>query len=260
MKNFVVGVTCFLTLILVESLVASDSSVPAQTGWSLLQHPAEARSPVLLPVFINVAGAHGSFFVTELTIVNTGTAPAVVRHLLACATLCPPVEDATVTVPPGGSSSPAIQPTGAPGLLLYVETAELPHLNFSLRVRDLSRNADSAGTEIPVVRLEEWRSTVALPNVPSQSGFRSTLRIYGRESGPVTVRYIRSSDGKEIGTQMVELQAPQSAAYPAYVEIRELPSASEAMHVVVLGHGRAIYALLTLTNNRTQEITTISPQ
>ena len=48
----------------------------------------------------------------------------------------------------------------------------------STRRPEPSRNAFSAGTEIPIVRENDFKNRIVFLNVPSDSRFRVALRIY----------------------------------------------------------------------------------
>lgn len=89
-----------------------------------------------------------------------------------------------------------INPTnrGTSGVFLNIGKARLRDLAYSLRVEDVS-GLDVAfvtlgGTELPLVPVDRFSSTVNLLNVPASSGTLKLLRVYGWTGEParVTVR------------------------------------------------------------------------
>src|SRR5688500_1509415 len=109
----------------------------------------------LIPVVsIDAAGAHGSRWTTELTAHNSRDSELEVRGLF-----CPPTTGllfcGNERIPPHESKALQPQPSfdGREGAFIYVPddlNAPGPFV-ATLRVRDLSKNAESFGTEIPIV-------------------------------------------------------------------------------------------------------------
>ncbi|HXI13365.1 MAG TPA: IPT/TIG domain-containing protein [Thermoanaerobaculia bacterium] len=171
-------------------------------------------------------------------------------------------------------------PPGAPpGVLLHVRKSVASSLHYSLRIRDLSRQADSAGTEIPVVREHEFRSgTVQLLNIPTDDKFRQTLRIYtpGSETGSDVRLLIYPMDSSvPIADATLRLTRSNSepcdslfVCYPAYGGVAFLTESYPAIKAVsaVRIELRAafpnlkLWAFASITNNETQQVTTSTPQ
>jgi hypothetical protein len=65
------------------------------------------------------------------------------------------------------------------GLLLRVSTPEADRFELRSRVRDLSRESDSAGTEVPIVPESDLRAgPIYLLDVPVGAQMRTALRVY----------------------------------------------------------------------------------
>lgn len=90
--------------------------------------------------------------------------------------------DRRIDIPPRSSVVLDVLPRTTPehpGVFLYVPTDRKEDVQFDLRVRDLSREADSVGASVPVVRSPNYRKgRTTLINVPLQSDVRATLRVY----------------------------------------------------------------------------------
>jgi hypothetical protein len=239
---------------------------------------------VLFPIYIRPAeGAFGSRWTSELSIFADAEAPVEFFPFVFQCGVC--------TCPPPPTLQPMqnrvlhqnpyllpLQPTTNPGLFLYVSSSDAPHMSYQLRSRDVSREQQTWGTEIPVVREEEFRRhRVNLLDVPMRSGFRHTLRIYSHDGTPGTAR-VRLFDaaGDQIAEHEVFLR-PGSLPYhwrgyfelptdPAYGqldmgEILTPGSGSARGRIVIEPAGEArIWAMLSVTHNETQHVTIISPQ
>jgi hypothetical protein len=93
---------------------------------------------------------------------------------------------------------PLLYPTSMPGTLLYVRREYAERVSYSLRIQDVSRQALTWGTEIPVVRESDFVSTpLQLFDVPTDERFRQALRVYetgGRDDSLVRLDVYSSED------------------------------------------------------------------
>ena len=218
--------------------------------------------PVLLPVHTTVEGAHGSHFTTHFSAFNSGDQTVTLRGLReTCLLTCPPGPIETAVEP--GTLTPPFDTEGAPGQIFFVDEASLADLHFSLRARDFSREVDSAGTEIPVVRPDGWRTgEVVFPSIPPRVHFRQLLRVYALEPMSVMVRVISNFDDTVLLEETLALSAPAHEFDPAYAQLAEFPDSSVHTRIELLPvtPGAQYWAFMTMTNNVTQEITLASPQ
>lgn len=210
---------------------------------------------VLFPVIYNGAGVNGSDWMTELTVRNDST--FAVEPWRAAGTL---------------SAIPAMTPVRlsmgeAPGgVFLYVPRESASALHFGSLVRDLSQQESAWGTELPVVRENDFAPRVNLLNVPNDRRFRKMLRIYGRNEEAMTVRV--TFDAMDNGRQMLSRDvtlARGGVTRPAYAALgdevfNQLPGFGRGAIRVESLTGHPVWAFVTVTNNDTQHVTVISPQ
>lgn len=171
-------------------------------------------------------------------------------------------------------------PPGAPpGVLLNVRKSVSSDIHYSLRIRDLSRQAQSAGTEIPVVREHEFRvGGLQLLNVPTNDLFRQTLRVYSPDSeigALVLIRIYPMFSDVPIAQGEISLSRSTSEScnstrpcYPAYGGVSFLTESFPAIKAVptVRIELQSVFpklrfwAMVSITNNDTQQVTTSTPQ
>ena len=185
------------------------------------------------------------------------------------------------------------------GLFLFIpKTLEPKDLFINAHVRDLSRSALSAGTQIPVARESDFRSgDLLLQDIPSDARFRANLRIYaatninssgsrfinqGGIGGSVQVDIFEPG---YLGTwpPLVNTTVDMSAAQtipgspyltiPGYFSFGDLVAtfpqlATVPRYTIRIRTGQPLisppveltsWAFVTITNNETQEVTIVSP-
>ena len=84
-----------------------------------------------------------------------------------------------------------------------------PAVHLESRLRDLSRNASSAGMEVPLVHEADFRADeINLNAIPRDARFRLTLRVYGLDAGgDVTVEQF-DANGNLLSAMVVTLAPP----------------------------------------------------
>lgn len=221
-------------------------------------HPAHAQSLVtyLLPLtpVQNVPGAHGSLWSTELAVENSSDRPVTLYHYSCIICGAPPPPGADVFIPPHATvRNPPVIPNDGFGMLLFAFPADAPAVRFHLRVRDMSRQAETFGTEVPVVADTAFKSTVRLIDVPADPRFRVTLRVYAKRDRVPVVVSVLPEDGtappRTINLTFdgsVQLD-PVSGLGGSYVRI-----------VVDSPTQEPVWAFASITNNDTQDVTTIT--
>lgn len=239
-----------------------------------------ALERVLFPTFSGpVRGQFGSEFFTTVRAANRSHQD--IRILGVdhnCSLADPPLfrDPAAEPVIVGGLIGNSVQlipdcSTWPGGRFLYVQQRDLEAVSFNLRVHDVSRNSQSNGTEIPVVRRSDFTDApIVLPGVPVNPRFRVLLRVYSSNSNEETVT-VRINNGVE---RAVRLQAGRDIFEPAYAVFTDFPTSlpdNETTFTVTvippperIGSptipGTPVWAFITVTNNATQEITTITAQ
>lgn len=226
------------------------------------------REQYLLPVFIEpVQGAHGSEFRTELRGVNTSPNEGIdIWGLENECRYTPPVcnwlQEPMVQLAPTPSGADLIDytvyQTGTPGRFIEVPREHAEQVSLTLKVYDTSRSAENYGTEIPIVRTTEFtRKPFALLGVPRDPRYRNTLRLYA--TGPTTVRV---SNDVDFEPHTLTLPAGEHVFDPAYAQFTTFPTGNGVMRVYIepAENGPAVWGFISVTNNDTQHITTITPR
>ena len=259
------------------------------------QPSIETDRVLLVPVFFFGPGAHGSQWETSVSLASTSEntvtmpVPVLADPHDGCGPPTGQIEQHVRYFLCSGYSSPS-------GLLLYVPYQILEdQLNVQARVRDLTRAASSAGTEIPVVRESDFTvHDILLLDIPSDARFRTNLRIYGgmmyfsaesRFIHPGGKVFLEIHDSRDLRSfpplvqATLELSAPETVSgsahfvRPAYYSIGDLVAAYPQLATVPSYTIRirpaqpltsppvdlTIWAFVTITNNETQEVTTVSP-
>lgn len=158
-----------------------------------------------------------------------------------------------------------------PGVLFYVPRGRSGDVTFNLRIRDLNRGADAIGTEIPVVREDDLKKgTATLINVPLSPNGRVDLRLYVPDpAGGFTVRLFAEPTGALLGQRTYVMGFPTDPPYPLLAPITINASdifrgwIADRVRVTVertIGADRPFWPLLTITNQRNNQITVVSPQ
>jgi hypothetical protein len=237
--------------------------------------PQEAMERILLPLLTRpVFGRGGSEFHTDLRIEHRwsgqGLRDLITIYGLQPSCPCLPTDTAynglgvDVDVPIL-TENVELMPAGSPGRFMYVDESQLPRLTMNLRVHDVSRPALNFGTEMPIVRERDFvdpTQDIVLVNVPTDARFRNTLRIYGTKADRATI----TVEGEE--PQFVELQGGSTPFEPAYAIFGNFPVGTTPRRVTISLSGSPVppeqkqpyWAFITVTNNETQVITTITPQ
>jgi hypothetical protein len=253
----------------VEINVPPTAPIVISGGFRFQDPTASDLVRVLVPVAINAPGAFGSNWRTELFINNRSNDTV---------TLGGPV------VPPGGaapsiapSSTVAIMlfpPTGSVGAFVYVPSRIFPNITASLRVHDTTRDSESWGTEIPLVPETQFKRKVVLVNIPTDARYRTLLRVYGYSAQDTPVRIDLRDDetGDLLDTRSIMLSGTSGAKSapdaPAYTQL----GLDSILAPFTKDHARVraeitstfvptplIWAFVAVTNNTTQQVTTITP-
>jgi hypothetical protein len=243
----------------------------AQTGDYLERSDFEV---VLFPVVHEtpIPGGYGSLWETEMWVRNSAGEPVIFGG--QGEPYCPDpfcFGGIPVLLAPGTSRIvPAMSPLWEGGLF-YLEKKFSDQVFFSLRVRDLSRNEESAGTYIPVVRESElYSEAFELLNVPMDAG-RVHLRLYGLSDRQPTVQLtIFRADSEEVlfSAHVLLYGHSPSTDFPAEPSERVLygiadllpEGAHSSVRIRIEPVDEGLYwAYATVTNDSTQQVTVIAP-
>jgi hypothetical protein len=244
-------------------------------AFTFVGQPSDAFEAILLPVFSPpVPGAFGSSFQTLVRAINKSNGLPVPLYGVdtRCVRLNPIRLEEDVTLLEAGFPETQLSTVCSawPARLLYVRRDRRDDISLNLRVRDTSRNASSHGTEIPVVREDEISTRrITLVGVPIEVGFRNTLRIYSNDTTPATVQVTIGDRSETIQLQPGRnIFEPQFAIFTDFPVAGTLPNNATSVRVIidptlpgdpVPPFTSRAWAFISVTNNATQEITTISP-
>ena len=212
---------------------------------------------VLIPVLAyGLPGAGGSIWQTDLWITNPTNQP-VVYFFHPCNQACCCAETNTIC-PQSTAHNVDDRPRGR-----WIAAPVGGLLRFSVRLRDLSRNASSAGIDLPIVREDEFRSDeINLIAIPRDPRFRLTVRLYGLDAAPLLSVEQIDVPGNVVRTDQVQLQpAPVDAPGYAQLSLDPSPQATDPVRIRIrsLSSGVSFWAFASVTNNDTSEVTLILP-
>jgi len=258
---------------------------------------AQPFERVLIPVVISgeLPGAFGSRWVTRLAVTNTadqrvnifGYNPFPSGCVIA---VCPPVP----STPPNETFFPMLTPGQiSQGAIMVVDSQFASKVRFQLRVQDVSRDAQTWGTEIPVMRSSMLASVPAeLLDVPLTTGFRDTLRVYDIDAlgnTQVTIRFFKTNPtiqspvdivvnpsgpmGPDVllGERTINLSVEHRSTDPTfdlgYAELDSIETLPELQGVTrvrieiqPVTPGLRPWGLISVTNDETQHVTVVTPQ
>jgi hypothetical protein len=236
----------------------------------------EPMQRLLLPIVIEgepLPGALGSRWITEIAGRNdSDELVSVTQTPAGCVPNCSRGYGS-----PHRSFRPTFvydQPQGA-GAFLYVDDKPAAALvSFNLRIRDVSREAEGWGTELPVVRESELFSSVRplqLLDVPVDPRYRGMLRLYDAD-GPsdmaLLVEVLSNDRNELLASHVVRFPGgPQfdPPAVPGYVQLDLASLVAPAsgrvrLRISTSEHWRRFWGFVSVTSNATQQVTAITPR
>jgi hypothetical protein len=165
------------------------------------------------------------------------------------------------------------------GQFLYYHASDEPLLHLNSRVHDVSRETETAGSEIPLAREEDFTAgTISLIGIPVAPQYRQTLRVYGfepRDGAAVAIRVYANQEPEPRATVVRTLSVHQPLFWvtpqrlpvnPAYLQLDPATLASLAgattmrVEVESLEAGLKLWSFVSITNNDTHHVTTFTVQ
>ena len=218
---------------------------------------------ILVPVVYHGPGANGSSWATEVSVRNDN-----------------PTDVRLWTQSVIAASRPAtLELDDAPGgVFLIVPREDAAALHLNALVRDVSRDALNWGTEIPIVRAAAFSThAIELLNIPVDSRYRHTLRIYANGSYPTFARVssYAMEDGHGLAERLIALNSPQpcpgepcASDRPSFASVSDFASMFRTnvttdrigLRIEPWVAGTPLWAFVSITNNETQQVTVVSPQ
>lgn len=249
-----------------------DVFIDTNIRFTYVTGPEDVQERVLLPLLTPpVNGANGSRFETELRAVNRTDRPAQIFGLTGdCVITCPTPDFETqplVVEARGEVGSGEVVLDGTPGRFIYLPNDEPGRLWLNLRAFDTTATSGNFGTELPVVRDRDFFRNAPIVfvfgNVPTDPNFRSTVRIYATAGTTVTME-VETATSKT--TRLIPMPPGGNRFIPAYAQVGNLPAGAGPIRITLRtpepgrpGFATPFWAFVSVTNNRTQMITTIRP-
>jgi len=222
---------------------AADVKIGSVTAKSALIYydPAAADpavfEPILFPVSFQGPGAAGSQWTTE-NVVELG-AQSFFRDAVA--------------------SGPLANDVRPWGRVLYAVRGTIDDATFDSRVRDLSRQAQSAGTEVPVVRERDFRPRrLRFLNVPYDGRSRVMLRVWSLDDTAVAFGL---GDTRDIVPSIQMTRIEGTAMWFGSVDITSRLSTGVQNAIADTSSSvPRLWGMISITNNDTQQVTLVTPQ
>ena len=130
------------------------------------------------------------------------------------------------------------------------------------RIRDVSRSAQSGGTEIPLVRENDFRDHLRLLNVPTGKNFRALLRVW-TIGEPVDKFYVNIDQIPTLVAMTAALTPGQGGLrYGTFDLTPFLDPGNDHLDISagIFNPAARIWGMISITNNDTQQVTIVSPQ
>lgn len=253
--------------------------VPAIALLATMSVPLRADDRLLLPIgLVHLDGAYGSVWETELTIHNSGNDEVqIVTPADRCSVTCPfsPLvisRGRSIIISDPSNGTLLGSPNGVIVRAIGRDIQSPPNVHWNFRVRDVSRQTLTWGTELPVVAASQFTSQpIELLSLPADPRFRFTVRVYALdESGTASVRarIFDLGSGDTVRELHATLQRSRESAgdYPLFAQIDSADPAlgnigaeQVGMEISADDANQKLWAFATVTNNETQHVTTVTP-
>jgi IPT/TIG domain len=264
------------------TVITGDGRKGLKPGaFTYTQSGEDGWEKILIPIYFEkpLPGGAGSVWETQFRL-RADAPVSLAPYYCDPATPCPPIYPAQYSMRAGETLTKAPRaPEGTEGRgrLIFVSKHAAKDVSLQVRIADLSRGRVDAGTDIPVVRQNQLRSsTVQLLNVPHDAAFRYRLRIYETANIPTSFRVRVYNEGVSANpgplfeliavTSSPEVQ-PEFRFQPFYFET-DLGTllqpfggvAAFRVEVTPLASFSQAWSLLTITSVETNHVTIVAPQ
>ncbi len=240
----------------VDVVVTSEFGTVSSKAGLIYYDPASADpvvfEPILFPLSFQGPGAFGSQWTTESFLFQNGSR-SFFRDPLPCS--------GCTNVMTLGSKQ-LTNDSNPWGHVLYAIRGTTSALDFASRIRDTSRQAQTAGTEVPVARETDFRSQLRFQNVPADARYRATLRLWSLSGGPNFALGVDATPSQQ-GTLSVSAIPGTSMSFGS-LDVTSLLAGGSPTSLTVSSSSAlntaSIWGIVSITNNDTQQVTIISPQ
>jgi IPT/TIG domain len=251
----------------VTQIDGSDPSFDiAENAYTYIGEAQAGFDAVLFPIFMPpTPGAFESMFVTTARVASRGEPIDVLGFDTTCTTIDPPLIPGSPIRIGSGNHELYTACSQSVGRFFFVPRGRSDDFVANLRVTDMTRAAQSHGVEIPVVRESQFHpGKIMLLGVPIEARYRNTLRIYGLPGGSQFVNVTINGV-----TRGVPLHRGADAFEPSYAQFSDFPVPGPGVPPVVsviveppsqgIVPPTRVWAFVSVTNNETQAITTVTP-
>lgn len=210
--------------------------------------------PLLFPSSYQGPGAVGSEWRSENVVAPTTEVPLLL-HEAPCSSCSTRIAEPVKVDAPSRHD----------GLLLYV-ARDASEAAASSRIRDISRAHETAGTELPVVEQQEFRDEVVLTNIPADPRHRTMLRVWALDLVPLWPNddpernaSVFLSNGRSQFLHLIRF--PEGLPF-ASIDLTPLIGPDDELLTLRITSDRAVglWAMVTITNNETQQVTALTPR
>jgi hypothetical protein len=217
---------------------------------------------VLIPIVTHrgVAGAYGALWFARSSAANGGDAPA--DLLLAQDAGTRPIAPLSVHLPPHSASYfDALNAPSGGGAIARIGRWVASDVTFTERVFDDARSPLPAGVSVPVVREEAFRPRLAIADVLAGAQERTQLRIYSMADHPVTVTIdVRPMPFTQANASQLTITVPAAQREVAGSASLDLSTSIDSSWRCELASDEPIWAMASVTNNDTNEVSIVWPQ
>lgn len=256
-------------LVLALLLAALPLAAQDVNGDGVLTYLLPINAPASVP------GAHGTEWVTEVWVHNGLDHPAQLAMCGPPGTIPPIGAPCATNFHPAGSTQKAFPhetPEEVDSVLWHLAPASAPNVVISSRLFELSRLAQPVGVELPIVREDAFLYAAArLIAVPRNASSRVSLRLYdprARKEG-LTLR-VRAVDaaGAVVAERLLPIEHRDLYGVPNVAFISDLAAAIPELAsvdrydlvITPVLDGAEYWAFVSVTDNDTQQVFTITPQ
>jgi hypothetical protein len=227
---------------------------------------------IILPIAIEASGANGTRWTADIVVYNESDQEVTLdREICFFIGSFFPCGTPPRTIAPGATLHiPATRTSTTQWSLAVVEPPRslADRLTFSLRVRDAQREEPGAGVEIPVVRARDRRvGRLSLLNVPTSSRYRSMLRVYHGYYDGVFDVIVRDEFGRTLmrrhidpGPRPTDGGGWDMTVISGIIDDPAIRVVPNVRIEIEAGTSWPFWAMLSLTDNATQQILIYAPQ
>ena len=211
-----------------------------------------AFEPVLIPIVFNGPGAHGSLWETSVEVFNANY-DMTLEPFAPGAPVVPSARAVSLTEWLGQRGR---------GVMYWIPRQIGADARFGARIRDVSRNPDRLGTELPIAREHDYADDLVFTSVPLRPGTRASLRLYapdGDASSNVFV-YVTDANGKTewLSTKWIRDGRMELALHE---DVGRESGLTGKVTIKVAGFfGIRLWGFVTVTDDQTQEVMIVRQQ